>query len=60
VDDAAAQFDRILMELRTRVANVKDPPRWSDNRFFRRFARQAIDGRAWPCPTELKESKILR
>jgi hypothetical protein len=35
---AAAQFDRILLELGTRVANAKDRPRWNDNSFFRRFA----------------------
>ena len=36
--EAAAQFNRILLELGTKVANAKDRPRWNDNSFFRRFA----------------------
>lgn len=39
--DAAAKFDRILLDLGTKVANAKDRPRWNDKSFFRRFAEQA-------------------
>lgn len=35
---AAAQFNRILLDLGTKVANAKDRPKWNDNSFFRRFA----------------------
>jgi len=35
---AAAQFNRILLELGVKVANAKDRPKWNDNSFFRRFA----------------------
>jgi hypothetical protein len=35
---AAAQFDRILLELGTKVANAKERPRWNPDSFFRRFA----------------------
>ena len=35
---AAAQFNRILLELGTRVANEKDRPKWKEGSFFRRFA----------------------
>jgi hypothetical protein len=38
VDTAAAQFNRILLDLGMKVANAKDRPRWNDNSFFRRFA----------------------
>ncbi len=34
---AAAQFNRILADLGTRVANAKDRPQWNANSFFRRF-----------------------
>ncbi len=35
---AAAQFDRILLDLGTKVANARDRPKWNENSFFRRFA----------------------
>jgi Zn-dependent M28 family amino/carboxypeptidase len=35
---AAAKFDRILLDLGTKVANAKDRPQWNANSFFRRFA----------------------
>ncbi len=35
---AAAQFNRVLLDLGTRVANAKDRPRWNPDSFFRRFA----------------------
>jgi hypothetical protein len=35
---AAAQFNHILLDLGTKVANAKDRPRWNDKSFFRRFA----------------------
>jgi len=35
---AAAQFNRILLDLGERVANAADRPRWNDNSFFKRFA----------------------
>jgi Zn-dependent M28 family amino/carboxypeptidase len=35
---AAAQFNRILLDLGTKVANAKDRPQWKANSFFRRFA----------------------
>jgi hypothetical protein len=35
---AAAQFNHVLLDLGTRVANAKDRPRWNDKSFFRRFA----------------------
>jgi Zn-dependent M28 family amino/carboxypeptidase len=35
---AAAKFNRILLELGTKVANAKDRPQWNPNSFFRRFA----------------------
>jgi Zn-dependent M28 family amino/carboxypeptidase len=35
---AAAQFNRILLDLGIKVANAKDRPRWNANSFFRRFA----------------------
>jgi hypothetical protein len=35
---AAAKFNRILLELGTKVANAKDRPQWNANSFFRRFA----------------------
>jgi hypothetical protein len=35
---AAAQFNRILMDLGERVANAPDRPHWNANSFFRRFA----------------------
>lgn len=36
---AAAQFNRLLLDLAERVANAKDRPRWHDDSFFRRFAQ---------------------
>jgi Zn-dependent M28 family amino/carboxypeptidase len=38
---AAAQFNRILLDLGTKVANAKDRPQWNPNSFFRRFAQSA-------------------
>jgi hypothetical protein len=35
---AAAQFNRILLDLATRVANAEDRPKWNDHSFSRRFA----------------------
>jgi Peptidase family M28 len=35
---AAAQFNRILMDLGQRVANAQERPKWKANSFFRRFA----------------------
>jgi hypothetical protein len=35
---AAAQFNRILLDLGERVANAPDRPHWNDNSFFKRFA----------------------
>jgi hypothetical protein len=37
---AAAQFNRILLDLGERVANAKDRPRWKPDSFFRRFASE--------------------
>jgi Zn-dependent M28 family amino/carboxypeptidase len=37
---AAAQFNRILLDLGERVANAKDRPRWNTDSFFRRFATE--------------------
>jgi hypothetical protein len=36
---AAAQFNRLLLDLGTRVANADDRPRWKPESFFRRFAK---------------------
>ncbi len=36
---AAAEFDRILLELIERVADNAEPPHWTDKSFFRRFAK---------------------
>lgn len=36
---AAAQFNRILLDLGERVANAKDRPKWKPDSFFRRFAQ---------------------
>ena len=36
---AAAQFDRILLELGQRVADARDRPHWNSGSFFRRFAQ---------------------
>src|SRR5580698_5199652 len=38
---AAAKFNRILLDLGTKVANAKDRPRWNPDSFFRRFAEAA-------------------
>ncbi len=38
---AAAQFNRVLLDLGTKVANAKDRPKWNPNSFFRRFAAAA-------------------
>jgi len=35
---AAAQFNRIFLDLGGRVANVKERPHWNADSFFRRFA----------------------
>jgi hypothetical protein len=35
---AAAKFNRILLDLGTKVANARDRPQWNPNSFFRRFA----------------------
>ena len=35
---AAGQFDRILLDLGTRIANAAERPRWNPDSFFRRFA----------------------
>jgi hypothetical protein len=35
---AAAQFNRILLDLGERVANASDRPHWNPNSFFKRFA----------------------
>jgi hypothetical protein len=35
---AAAEFNRILLDLGVRVANAADRPRWNENSFFQRFA----------------------
>jgi Peptidase family M28 len=35
---AAAQFNHILLDLGTKVANAKDRPKWNENSFFKRFA----------------------
>jgi hypothetical protein len=37
--DAAAQFDRIIVSLLTRVANADKRPEWNQDSFFRRFAK---------------------
>jgi hypothetical protein len=37
---AAAQFNRILLDLGERVANAKDRPHWKPDSFFRRFASE--------------------
>ncbi len=36
---AAAQFNRILLELGERVADAKDRPHWNADSFFKRFAQ---------------------
>ena len=36
--DAAAQFNRVILELAQRVANDADRPQWKPASFFRRFA----------------------
>jgi hypothetical protein len=36
---AAAQFDRVILGLITRVANAEERPRWNQDSFFKRFAR---------------------
>lgn len=35
---AAAEFNRILLDLGERVANASDRPHWNENSFFKRFA----------------------
>lgn len=37
---AAAQFNRILLDLGEQVANAKDRPHWNPDSFFRRFATE--------------------
>ena len=36
---AAAQFDRILLDVVERVANAQERPHWNNDSFFRRFAK---------------------
>jgi len=36
--DAAAQFNRVILELAQRVANEPERPQWKATSFFRRFA----------------------
>ncbi len=36
---AAAQFDRILLDLGEKVANARDRPHWNQDSFFKRFAQ---------------------
>ena len=38
---AAAQFDRVILELIQRVANEQQRPQWHENSFFRRFTPPA-------------------
>jgi hypothetical protein len=38
---AAAQFDRVILELIQRVANEQERPHWNQNSFFRRFTPPA-------------------
>jgi Zn-dependent M28 family amino/carboxypeptidase len=35
---AAAEFNRILLDVGVRVADAAERPRWNDNSFFKRFA----------------------
>ncbi len=35
---AAAEFNRILLDVGERIANAPDRPHWKDNSFFKRFA----------------------
>jgi hypothetical protein len=37
--EAAAQFDRIIVSLLTRVANAEQRPSWNADSFFKRFAK---------------------
>ena len=37
---AAAEFDRVILELLRRVADTKDRPHWNDDSFFKRFASE--------------------
>jgi hypothetical protein len=37
--EAAAQFDRIIVSLLTRVANAEQRPSWNTDSFFKRFAK---------------------
>jgi hypothetical protein len=37
--EAAARFNRILLDLGERVANAKDRPHWNPDSFFKRFAQ---------------------
>jgi Zn-dependent M28 family amino/carboxypeptidase len=37
--EAAAQFDRIIVSLLTRVANADQRPQWNPDSFFKRFAK---------------------
>ena len=37
--DAAVQFNQLLANLITRIANDSERPRWNDSSFFKRFAR---------------------
>jgi Zn-dependent M28 family amino/carboxypeptidase len=36
--DAAVEFNRLIAEVITRVANAADRPRWQEKSFFKRFA----------------------
>jgi hypothetical protein len=35
---AAAEFNRILLDVGERVADATDRPHWNENSFFKRFA----------------------
>jgi hypothetical protein len=37
---AAAQFNRILLDLGERVANAPERPQWKSDSFFKRFATE--------------------
>jgi len=37
--DAAARYNRVMLELGERVANANEKPHWSASSFFRRFAK---------------------
>ena len=39
---AAAQFNRILLDLGEHVANAPERPHWNENSFFRRFSEEGV------------------